>query len=384
MYGHTYVVVLLRVALHPSPPIPPSPPHLFPVRTLLILFCLLALSPAHGQFGSFMRKILVGDTTAPPDHDTAYIATYKKRFIVSAVSNYRETAIDVLDTASRSVTFTTNNNTQYGAGIDFKWFSVEATFTVPQLDQADPRYGSTTSRSFALGYTGRRLWGRAMWNRSQGFFPDQPRAVVQGWQPTDAYPLRPDLTSETWLISFNYALSKKRRYSQNAALWQIERQKRSAGTWIVGASFWHTILAADRSLVPTQDSVAFSPDAWITNARRTLLGATIGYTHTFVLWHKGFIHLSLLTGAASRNQERQIEGREQPLADQGVASLTELKGGMGYNGDRWYTAITTAYYLNSDTDEQKVGLGSTSGNVRFALGWRFAAPRIKGLEKIGL
>ena len=331
-----------------------------------------------------MRKILVGDTTAPPNYDTAYISTYKQTLTLSGVSSYRIASFDITDTLQHAVTWSTNNITQYGAALDFKWLSVEATFSIPALDAGDPTYGSTISRGVGVGYTGRRLWFRGFWNTSSGFYPEQPQALVEGWKTHDPWPYRKDLDAETWMGSLNYALSKKRRFSQVAALTQMERQKRSAGTWIAGASFWLTRMSTDSTLVPTAGPLAFLPEARIVKARRTLIGASIGYTHTFVFLRKGFIHLSLTTGAASSDQVRQLQGDPASPAEKGLSSLTEFKGGMGFNGDRWYTALTTAFYFNEDADEQPVILSSTYGTVRFALGYRFGRPNIKGLEKVGL
>jgi hypothetical protein len=164
----------------------------------------------------------------------------------------------------------------------------------------------------------------------------------------------------------------------------MERQKRSAGTWVAGASFWHTRLAADSSMVPSTDSVAFLPAAHVQGARRMVIGASIGYTHTFVFWHTGFIHASLLTGAASRDQLLQLDGRNERISSKGASSLTELKVGAGYNGDHWYTALTTAFYLNADDGKDEVSLGSLYGSVRFAVGMRFGRPNIRGMDKLGL
>ena len=351
---------------------------------LAFLFLASCAASGHAQLGAFVRRILVGDTTAPPNYDTAYISTYKQNLTVSGVASYRLASLELVDTLGHAVTWSTNNITQYGAAIDFKWLSVEATFSIPALDAGDPTYGSTTSKGFGLGYTGRRLWFRGFWNTSSGFYAEEPEALVVDWTPNNTWPYRKDLTAETWMGSLNYALSKKKRFSQVAALTQMERQKRSAGTWVAGASFWLTRMAVDSSLVPTAGPLAFAPEARIVQARRTLIGASIGYTHAFVIGRKGFIHLALITGAATSDQTRRLQGEDPLPAEKGLSSLSEFKGGIGFNGDRWYTSITTAFYYNTDADDQSVMLGSTYGSARFALGLRFGRPNIKGLEKVGL
>ncbi len=357
------------------------------MRRSLFLLLLAACLPscAHGQLGERIRRFFEGDTTAPPDYDTAYIATYGQNLTISAISSYRIASLDIADTSKHAVTYTSNNATQYGAGVTYKCLSVDGTITIPGLGVTNPELGKTRSRTLGAGLTSRRLWIRSFWNKTTGFYPEQPQAVSLGWKEGDQQPTRPDLVNETVMASVNYALSKKRRFSQNAALWQMERQKRSAGTWVLGGSFWYTDLRADSSVVPARDSLAFNPEARIDHARRVLLGATIGYTHTFVFWHTGFIHISVLGGAASRNQDLHYASDNSWHSTNAVSSITEVKFGSGYNGDRWYAALTTAYYINSDDKEKEaVSLGSTYGTVRFAVGLRFGKPNIKGIGKVGL
>lgn len=356
-----------------------------PTNPFILLVLSLALpAGAHAQFGAFVRKLLVGDTAAPPQYDTAYITSYKQNLNLSAVGSYRLASMTLSDTLGREATWSTNNVTQYGFAIDFKWLTAEATFSVPFLEEPDPTYGATKSKGFGLGYTGRRIWFRGFWNTSSGFYVEQPEVITESWTASDAWPHRSDLEAETWMGSLNYALSRKQRFSQVAALSQMERQKRSAGTWVAGLAFWLTRISADSSLVPTTGPVAFPEEARIIKARRTLFGATMGYTHTFVFWQKAFINFAFLFGAASSDQVRTVEGYEEQPAEKGLSALMEMKLGAGYNGDRWYFGITNAFYFNEDADERLVSLGAMYGTTRLAAGVRLGRPNIKGIDKVGL
>lgn len=351
---------------------------------VLCVAALLSTFTANAQLSDLVRRLLIGDTLAPPDHDTAYIISHRNKVTLSAVTSDRYASLEITDTAKRAVTWATNNATQYGLAIDYRWLSVEATFSVPALVPADPRLGATASKGVGLGFTGRRLWFRGFWNTSSGFHAEDPGALVANWTADQPWPYRRDISVETWMGSLNYALSRKRRFSQIAALTQVERQQRSAGTWVAGAAFWLTRLNADSTLVPTTGERAFTPDAHIAKARRTLAGFTIGYTHTFALWRKGFLHAALLTGAASSTQVRSVEGRTGELTEPGISSISELRIGAGYNGDRWYAGLTSVFFINADNDEERVSLGSTYNTVRLAAGLRFGRPNIKGIQRFGL
>lgn len=59
------------------------------LRAWILAAVTLLCTPASAQFGDLMRRVLVGDTLAPPDHDTAYIITYRQKATLSLVASAR-------------------------------------------------------------------------------------------------------------------------------------------------------------------------------------------------------------------------------------------------------------------------------------------------------
>ncbi len=354
-------------------------------RTIMLLAGAICWHAADAQLGESIRRMLNGDSLTQPNHDTAYIATYRSRLVISAVSKYQFADID-LDKAGNTgtITYSTNSNEQYGFGIDYKWLSAEVTFNVPVLNQYDPTLGKTDSRSFGLGFTGRRLWIRGFWNGTEGFYMQDPDVWLAERGPGSTPYTRPDLTSDTYMVSVNYALSRKKRFSQNAAIAQMERQKRSAGTWVAGLSGWRNNVAGDSSMLAPALLDTFQLATGFNAVERIIVGATFGYTHSFSFWGKGFIHGSLLYGPGYM-QQRITPNEGATLTGSSIAVLGEMKLGAGFNGDRWYAALTTAYYLNSgDIGENGVALGMNHGFARLAIGLRLGPPGIKALRKVGL
>ncbi len=350
------------------------------MRPALLLLAAALAGTTTAQERSRVDRFLNGDPDAMPDHDTAYIATYRSNLVISVLSRYQFASVDMMDAEDRSLAWSTNGNEQYGFGIDYKWLSAELTFDVPAFNQYDATLGTTTSRSFGLGYTGRRLWIRGFWNDTKGFYLEEPRP----WTGSEEPHVRPDMRSTTYLVSANYALSGKCRFSQNAALFQMERQKRSAGTFVLGTSIWRNTVAGDSSLLSRALLDTFDLATGFTAVERTIIAVPFGYTHTFSFWTKGFIHSALLVGPGYLHQViRPTEG--PALTGNSVAAAVEFKLGAGFNGDRWYAALTTSYYSSSATIGQNgTSLGMNYGFVRAAVGLRFGPPGIKLLHKVGL
>lgn len=355
-----------------------------PIHRLLVflVICGLALH-AHAQFGDKVRRMLNGDPNAPPDHDTTYIASYRSNLTLSLLVRYQSVDVDIEQDEGDDLSFSANTTEQYGVGLNFKWLSAEATFNVPAFDDYDPALGKSRSRGFGLGYTGRKLWARGFWNNTTGYYLQNPARWTEGWKEGDAPVTRPDISSKSYVLSVNYALSGKRRFSQNAALFQVERQKKSAGTFVVGLSGWLTTVAGDSSLLSQALVDTFQLASGFRQLDRTVAAFTIGYTHTFAFWHKGFITASWMPGLGYVHQRIGVGGATE-LEGSGAGVVSEFKLGVGYSGNRWYTALTTAYYYSTTPIAEHLNLSTNYGFLRFALGIRLGDPGIKGLEKVGL
>ncbi|MEX1131643.1 MAG: DUF4421 family protein [Flavobacteriales bacterium] len=355
-----------------------------PFRILALVVALSSGLYGMAQLPAPLRPLLLGDTIAPPRYDTAYIHSHRSAFSIGYVSSVQNAVISLSDSLGRELDHSTNNPTQYGLGFSLGWLSGEFTFSIPGVSVADPQKGETDSRNYGLGITGRRLIGRAFFNSSKGFFPEQAAIADSTWQPGEPYPVRPDIQSNTFLASANYAISHKRRFSFKAALYQNERQKRSAGTFLAGGTVWINDIQSSEPFVPTAASANFVGNTAFDRIQRTVIGATFGYTHTFVFFRKAFVTATLVPGLSAQQQRIALSGGAADESDWQVGGVAEFKFGVGYNGDRFYTAITGANYFSSgDTDE---GVNITTGFrfVRFTLGVRIKQPNSGFLRGLGL
>lgn len=351
-------------------------------QVVLPLLCTYALL-GHAQVGEKLRFMLNGDPNAAPNYDTNYVSSYRSNLTLSLLVKYESVDVDIEQDTGDDLSFSANNAEQYGVGLNFKWLSAEATFNIPALDDQNPALGESRSRGFGLGYTGRRLWARGFWNRTTGYYLNDPQRWTPGWEPGDQPVTRGDISSNSYMLSVNYALGRKKRFSQNAALFQVERQKKSAGTFVLGFSGWRSVVSADSSILSPALVDTFQLASGFNALERTMLGVTIGYTHTFTFWQKGFLHAALLPGLGYVQQVINVPGPEKPQGA-GIGAVTELKIGAGYNGDRWYAALTFAYYYSTTAIAEHLNLATNYGFGRFALGIRLGDPGIKALQKVGL
>lgn len=338
----------------------------------------------HGQFVDKVKQLVIGDTLAPSKLDTNYVARFRNALVLSGVVSHQAFGVDIEDTLGRSLSYATNTAVQYGFAVDLNWLSVEATFAAPNIDPVDELKGETRSSTIGLGATGRHLWARAIWNTSKGFYAEDPPKVDTTWVPGDPYPTRTDLESRTFMASVNYGFNKRHRYSQVAAISQMERQRRSAGTGVVGASVWYSRITADGSVVPEQEVYAFAPDVRFDRLLRYIIAVKGGYTHTFTFWGTGYIHVLLLPGFGVQRIAIRPVGVSERTTDWLGCSVSEARLGVGLNRAKWYLGLTVASYVNSGTVTEAVSIGTSYTTVRLAAGLRLRPPRSGLLRSIGL
>lgn len=347
-----------------------------------LLFVLAATSPTSAQFEERVRVLLIGDTLSPPPFDTAFVKSYRNELVASVVNTYEGADVDIQDTTGNRLYWNTNNAERYGLGINYRWLSAEVTFSVPSLSSSDPRYGETRARSFGLGFTGRRFQGRASWTEHQGFYLENAQEILPGQGPEAAPTIRSDLRDRHLLATMDHTFNRKWRYSPNATLFQMERQKRSAGSWIANLTVWNTRVQADSMLVPFAVRDSFPTEAGFSRMDRWIVGTSFGYTHTFSFWHKGFFNLELVPGGSIHRIALGGAGWTSRGTWPGFS--LRMRAAMGYNGDRWYGALIVGYQAHYGMASEALTLGLLRSWGRLALGWRFKGPRIPWLRPIGL
>lgn len=339
------------------------------------LALLLTLSLAgtccdvQAQFWEFVHRMLNGDSTAGPDFDTTYIASYRDDLVLSPIMAHQSASVNLSRTDGNDLGLTTNTPVQYGLALDYKWLGVEYTATIAGLSSIDSDRGATESRGLGFGYTGRKWWFRNMLRQSKGFHVDDPTAVVPDWNEGDPYPYRGDMETVTYMATLNHG-SNSRRYSHTAALWQMERQKRSAGSWVVGGTFWFTRTTVDSSLVPLYQRELYEVPITVTSVRRWVVGVTGGYTYTLSLWGRGFANLMVVPGLGAQQQALGTSQGSSMNAGWSTALTAEVRVGAGYVGDHWYIALTAYSFQSTGHVTPDVQLGNGLASARLAAGWR--------------
>ncbi|MBC8154485.1 MAG: DUF4421 family protein [Bacteroidetes bacterium] len=283
--------------------------------------------------------------TTPPKVDRNYIVTYYRRLHLFAVSDRQDYSLRVAG-SRQPLIYKPNLAWTLGAGIDYNWLGTEFTLKLPFLGYNVARKGRTKPFGLTLNITNRKLWFSTQYQYYKGFYLKNPEVVDPNWfDQHRAYPYRGDIRSQTVLGNIMYMLNPL-QLSVPAGMLQRERQRKNAGSWVVGGFLTYQTIRADSSWVPTIGQADFAPDAQLLRYKSLALGLNAGYMQTLVFGNYFFTSFSLRPGlGVMLERSQRVDGElstQFRLGWQGVGTLT-----AGYSTDIYYGGLYYSTTFNS-------------------------------------
>lgn len=349
----------------------------------LLLACLLFGMAMSGS-GQQQRVEVM-----PPSHlafDSAYILRYPNQLLVRYIYEYQLNNFTYEPKGFGELSYETNNPANHGVALDYKWISLEYTQSLP-FDPPEPGKGKTVFKGIGLGLSSRKWWFKTFYQENKGFFLDETQKWMPGFRGPegDTY-TRPDLMTRTFYSGLTYGFNHK-KYSNSAGLYQLEKQRKSVGTFALGATVIFNTYTADSNFVPQRAEKQFE-FSLLESANIWSMGIYGGYLHNFV-WGRDknwFCSLAILPGFLFQTGSIQLEGTQAKKFRSWEGGYAEGRFAIGYNGQRWLSGLTArAFSVTSQSDENNP-ISLTYSYAQFFLGYRLQLPasRHPVLQKLGL
>ena len=354
-------------------------------KILAFFFFLSIVAPFQLQ-ASAIRHYLPAN-----DQDSNYVRSFRNQPHLTFEFARRRQTIDIrnpnLDTFL--LRFEANTQTNFLTSFDYKWLSVS--LGLLSFHDADgARKGNSSQFSIRASYNGRRLWNSNFYQSYTGYYLTNPIPAYPNWDPLkDQYPLRPDVKTSTFFSNLYYCFAPD-RFSYRAALWQIDRQEKSAGSFLTGVSmrFYSLISDSGITLIPQSQIPLFDSQSLIVNQRVSNFSLNVGYVHTFVYKKSWFLTLYFVPGLSLQNGYYQPQDLQIRSDRSKVTGTSEFRIILGYNGDKWYGGISS--YSISYAGSKDIGIWIDNNYNWFRLFWgvRLGVPEKRDsgrlLDKIGL
>lgn len=252
-----------------------------------------------------------------------------------------------------------------GCGFSVNSIRFGFSIKVPASERNTSEFGSTKYRSFSLGMQMRIVGLNAYYERYKSFYLDRPGSHFDTWNDSLPHPTYPglDITTAGGYIHFVFTKS----FSINAAFDQTERQKKSAGSFMIMLSDRYTKIEVDTSIVPAKYQSEYEEmSKYRTGGFNTIFIAP-GCGYSIV---KGYFSITPIVLMGAGLQVQYYKTTETNRLRGGLPLYMSFKNAIGYNSDRFFAQLIFAADFNrywiKDT-HMKLSFISVKGG----LGYRF-------------
>ncbi len=206
-----------------------------------------------------------------------------------------------------------------------------------KLNPLNNNLGNTDYKNINLGIQTRIVGLKFFYLRYKGFYLQNP----EDFSITGNY-VRPDIKINTIGFSADFVMTKS--FSINAAFTQNERQKKSAGSFMIMIGDRYTFFDSDSSIILQQEVAFYDRTKYVQNAKSNTLLIAPGAGYSII--YKGFNFTPILL-AGIGNQIKFYDYQNTKSYSFRFPLYFLYKNAIGYNGKKFFFNIIYSYDLNN-------------------------------------
>jgi hypothetical protein len=297
------------------------------------------------------------------DRDTNYIEPYNKMITARGFVSGKYT-IFALDGSQgvRTLQYRPNTRVNMGVGATYRALTLNLGFGLPNKDdfKGDTRYIDLQTHIYG------KKWRYDFFGQFYRGYYVYP--LGYGSADKALYYQRPDLNVQELGISA-YHIYNNKKFSYRAAFLQSERQKQSAGSFLLGGGIIYGNTRADSAFVPSLLKDFYYQDS-IRRLQYLEIGPGAGYAYTFV-WKEHWFATGSLTLSADLSLVKEST-RLESTTSLNISPNFLFRMGAGYNGDQWSYNFSWVTSRTTIAGQYKNGgYNTNTGNYRFTISKRF-------------
>ena len=336
----------------------------------ILLFCLFSLSPSAAQgitadsvaneskpwFGKrLVNKI--SNNYFKVKYDTNYVQRPRQKWLVRLLGNQSGNYIHAKGTVNDVWSkYDLHNKRKTTLGVEVNFCDIAASYSI----NPEKNRGNYNDYEFNFEYHGQKISFNVNYRRSTSLSGDMHLGNIDH---LDEEGLRMNVTNVAAYYIFNH-----RRFSFPAALYQNYYQRRSAGSWLVGASFQGGSIRTTDEL---KERSPHAPDVHLTFANVALGGGRI-FNYEFGKHAGWLLHLSALPSVVVYKHNRLTVNGDKKR-DHGLSfnMIFNERAALIYHFTPWFNAGASVMMSNSIFDNGNVSVNQNEWLARAFLGFRF-------------
>jgi hypothetical protein len=299
--------------------------------------------------------------------DTVYIEDYTRKLTTRIFIVLQNASFMINPDFIGKIEYKPNINARIGLSGNWKWFGLGFSVENPFYRRDKDVYGSTSFLDFRLNAFGRSVAAEIYYQTYKGFYISSPL------KNDDAHYILPDMNTVSLGIAA-YWIYNAERFSIRAAFIQNERQKKSAGSFVLRPSFLYYRVDSENGIIPPElihDHSIPGPYR-IKSGSIYSLGLSPGYCYTLVFAKNFYITAALFPGVFWQTYTYQTN-----LDHFGNDEFSfQLSGrfAAGYNSGKWFAGCSfqtgwneVPYQLSDVMFNYDVAQYRIWGGTRFSL-----------------
>ena len=306
-----------------------------------------------------------------PKYENKYYADYSNNLDLFLYGKQKYNSFNVAHpTNGQILEYSPNQQLNLGFGFHYKFLGVGIAMKFGFVNHDDDKYGKTKRLDWQTNVYMQKAVFDFYFQYYSNFYLVNTPDIIPGWKAGDPYYVRPDMASVTLGLGGMYVFNHK-RFSYKAAFVQTAVQKKSSGSYMLGASVFLQGIMGDSSIFP--ENTPFDTLNPVKSHSGLYFGIINAYAYNFVIRQRFFVSLSL---SGTIQLGKVASAYEDGSLNVGFVPILHIQPriAFGYNSKKWYTGfsmVKDTYFEIGDPAKDELVYGFASGNFRFYVGMRF-------------
>jgi hypothetical protein len=279
------------------------------------------------------------------ENDPKYIEDHTKDITFRLFGTRKYNYYDIVDRGRKQeVLYRPNTPLNLGFGVNYKFVGINLAFNLPSINKVE-KYGETRGLDLQTHFYARKVVVDFYGQFYKGYYISNAKGLLNGLAPeSEGKPvIRPDIHNLTLGLGVQYIFNDK-RFSYRAAYLQNDYQKKSAGSFIIGAEVFGVRMKGDSSIVPGNLAKSdFFDNRHFDRTKVISAAFNAGYAYTLVLNKHFFLTLSLTGSIGSNYTSLRLTDENRRLRKFGLQLNNTERISLGYNSSRYFAGI---HYVN--------------------------------------
>ncbi len=311
--------------------------------------------------------------------DTSYIESFHDKLIGGIYIPQKYINFSVMERKSgETIEYVPNGRAAIGIEGSYKWLGLGLAYKFPIDEKKVQQRGRTASIDFQCNINMRRWIIDGYLQVYSGFYFSNMEDYFDVWDEDNDYPKTNMVVGNVGVLA-NYVINYE-KFSYKAAFNFNEKQKKSAGSLILGLYALFNGVGTDSTFIPVFAAEKFQGIAGMKEMGTGNIGVMCGYAYTFVIRKHWFVSLGLIPGFGLYGISA-IDKDDTPMEfDTKSAIIVQSRISILYQKNRFYAGFTGVTGTQTSLGKSDYSFSFGHGNTYFSVGYRFNAP--KRLERI--